>query len=111
MTGQHAHRFALLDHHHGIAFTQRLGRIADEFARRGGQPRLSGLVAVQYLDAERLDEIMGELATEDGCHVMNAHVHVLEKSGRKTMNAEEQAFRRAADPHGLMNPGKILSLG
>jgi FAD/FMN-containing dehydrogenase len=80
-----------------------------EFAQLGGKPRLSGLVLVQYLDAERLDEVMAELV-RDGCHVMNAHVHTLEKSGRKSMGDEELSFKRAVDPYGLMNPGKILSL-
>ncbi len=79
-----------------------------EFARLAGQPRLSGLVLVQFLDEERLDEIMQELR-DDGCHVMNAHVHVLEKSGRKQMGSEEIRFKRSVDPLGLMNPGKILS--
>ena len=78
-----------------------------EFGRYAGGPRLSGLVLLQYLDEERLDEITGELE-RDGCTVLNAHVNVLEKSGRKQMRAEEIAFRRAVDPFGLMNPGKIL---
>ena len=80
-----------------------------EFARLAGRPRLSGLVLVQYLDEERLDEIMQELR-DDGCHVMNAHVHVLEQSGRKQMGSEEIRFKRSVDPLGLMNPGKILSI-
>ena len=80
-----------------------------EFARAGRAAAPSGLVAVQYLDEDRLDEIMAELV-QDGCHVMNAHVHVLERSGRKQMGEEELRFKRAMDPYGLMNPGKILSL-
>lgn len=80
-----------------------------EFARLAGRPRLSGLVLVQFLDEERLDEIMQELR-DDGCHVMNAHVHVLEQSGRKHMGSEEIRFKRSVDPLGLMNPGKILSI-
>jgi FAD/FMN-containing dehydrogenase len=80
-----------------------------EFGRLAGAPRLSGLVLVQFLDEERLDEIMQELR-DDGCHVMNAHVHVLEKSGRKHMGSDEVRFKRSVDPLGLMNPGKILSL-
>ena len=78
-----------------------------EFGRYAGGPRLSGLVLLQYLDEERLDEITDELE-RDGCTVLNAHVNVLEKSGRKQMRAEEIAFRREVDPYGLMNPGKIL---
>jgi FAD/FMN-containing dehydrogenase len=78
-----------------------------EFGRYAGGPRLSGLVLLQYLDEERLDEITAELE-QDGCTVLNAHVNVLEKSGRKQMRAEEIAFRREVDPFGLMNPGKIL---
>ncbi|NML44525.1 FAD-binding oxidoreductase [Ramlibacter sp. G-1-2-2] len=80
-----------------------------EFARLAGQPRLSGLVLLQYLDEERLDEVQQELR-QDGCHVMNAHVYVLEKSGRKEMGDEEIRFKHSTDPLGLMNPGKILSL-
>jgi len=41
---------------------------------------------------------------------MNAHVHVLEQSGRKHMGSEEIRFKRSVDPLGLMNPGKILSI-
>lgn len=78
-----------------------------EFARFGGGPRLSGLMLLQYLDEERLDEVMQELA-DDGCAVMNAHVNTLEKSGRKQMRQEEIAFKREVDPFGLMNPGKIV---
>jgi FAD/FMN-containing dehydrogenase len=95
--------------------TRQMDRYGDEmlmhheFARLAGQPRLSGLVLLQFLDEERLDEVMQELVA-DGCHVMNAHVHVLEKSGRKSMGAEEIRFKRSVDPLGLMNPGKILSL-
>ncbi|MDQ2927518.1 MAG: FAD-binding oxidoreductase [Pseudomonadota bacterium] len=79
-----------------------------EFGRYAGGPRLSGLVLMQYLDEERLDEIMQELVA-DGCQVMNAHVCTLEKSGRKEMRAEEIAFMREVDPFGLMNPGKVPS--
>ncbi len=81
-----------------------------EFARYAGGPRLSGLVLVQYLDEERLEEIQEELV-RDGCQVMNPHVYVLERSGRKQMHAEDLAFMRDVDPYGLMNPGKILSPG
>ena len=77
-----------------------------EFARYAGGPRLSGLVLLQYLDQDRLDEITAELE-RDGCQVMNAHVNVLEKSGRKQMRADELGFKREVDPHGLMNPGKV----
>ncbi|SEB25746.1 FAD-binding oxidoreductase [Variovorax sp. YR216] len=80
-----------------------------EFARLAGKPRISGLVALQFLDEERLDEVMAELV-QDGCHVMNAHVNTLEKGGRKEMGAEELRFKRSVDPLNLMNPGKILSL-
>lgn len=78
-----------------------------EFARLNGQPRLSGLMLLQYLDEERLDEVMRELA-DDGCMVMNAHVNTLEKSGRKKLDEELLAFMHEVDPHGLMNPGKIV---
>ncbi|MCJ0764345.1 FAD-binding oxidoreductase [Variovorax terrae] len=79
-----------------------------EFSRFAGAPRLSGLPLVRYLDAERLDEIMGELE-RDGCTVMNPHVYILEKSGRKEMSADQVAFKRQVDPLGLMNPGKTLA--
>ena len=80
-----------------------------EFSRLAGKPRLSGLVLLRYLDEDRLDEVMHELV-QDGCQVMNAHVNVLEKSGRKQMGPDEMKFTRGMDPFGLMNPGKIQSL-
>lgn len=79
-----------------------------EFARFAGKPRLSGLMLLQYLDEERLGEVMQELV-DDGFMVMNAHVNTLEKSGRKQLRQEEIAFKREVDPFGLMNPGKILT--
>lgn len=79
-----------------------------EFLRDANGPRLTGIVLLQYLDDERLEEVMNELV-QDGCRVMNAHVNVLEKGGRKQMHAEEIGFKRSVDPFGLMNPGKILS--
>lgn len=81
-----------------------------EFARFAGGPRLSGLVLLQFLDEERIDEINRELEA-DGCRVMNPHVYVLEESGRKQFQEAERKFKHDVDPFGLMNPGKILSLG
>jgi FAD/FMN-containing dehydrogenase len=80
-----------------------------EFARFGGKPRVSALPLIRYSDAARLDQLARELEA-DGCTVFNAHVFVLEDTGRKEIDARQVAFKRDADPLGLMNPGKSRTL-
>ena len=76
-----------------------------EFGRQYGGCVAFGLPLVSYLDKERLYELMGEFEA-DGCQVFDNHVITIEDGGMKTIDESQIAFKRIADPHGLMNPGK-----
>jgi hypothetical protein len=76
-----------------------------EFGRQYGGCVAFGLPLVSYLDKERLYEIMAEFET-DGCMVFDNHVITIEDGGMKTIDTAQIDFKKVADPHGLMNPGK-----
>ena len=76
-----------------------------EFARQFGEQAVFALPLVTYFDRERLYEIGAEFEA-DGCLVFDAHVYTIEDGGMKQIDAAQIDFKRVADPHGLMNPGK-----
>ena len=76
-----------------------------EFGRQYGGCVAFGLPLVSYLDKDRLYEIMGEFEA-DGCQVFDNHVITIEDGGMKTIDTAQIDFKKIADPHGLMNPGK-----
>ena len=76
-----------------------------EFSRQYGGCVAFGLPLVSYLDKERLYEIMAEFEA-DGCQVFDDHVITIEDGGMKTIDTAQIDFKKIADPHGLMNPGK-----
>ena len=76
-----------------------------EFGRQYGGCVAFGLPLVSYLDKERLYEIMAEFEA-DGGMVFDNHVITIEDGGMKTIDTAQIDFKKVADPHGLMNPGK-----
>lgn len=80
-----------------------------EFARDHNGPVVFGLPLVAYFDKDRLYEIIGEFETA-GCVVLDNHVYTIEGGGMKTIDTEQIDFKKIADPHGLMNPGKTEGL-
>jgi hypothetical protein len=44
-----------------------------------------------------------------GCMIFNPHRYTLEEGGRQTVDARQLAFKREADPEGLLNPGKMIA--
>lgn len=76
-----------------------------EFGRQFGGCVAFGLPLVSYLDKDRLYEIMAEFEA-DGCQVFDNHVITIEDGGMKTIDSSQIDFKKIADPHGLMNPGK-----
>lgn len=76
-----------------------------EFGRQYGGCVAFGLPLVSYLDKERLYDIMAEFEA-DGCQVFDNHVITIEDGGMKTIDSAQIDFKKIADPHGLMNPGK-----
>lgn len=78
-----------------------------EFARMGGHLQVFTLPLVRWRGADRIETVMAEIE-DDGCTVFNPHVVTIEEGGMKQIDEAQIAFKRQADPHGLMNPGKTL---
>ncbi len=79
-----------------------------EFVRFGGEVTCFGLQLVRFTTEERLAEII-RLHEENGCPIFNPHAFTLEEGGMKRVDARQLAFKREADPLGLLNPGKMLA--
>ena len=77
-----------------------------EFQRRFGKVAFSALPLVSYTTDERLAEIITAI-NATGALVSDPHSYVLNNAGWKRIDAPQPEFKRLADPHGLMNPGKL----
>jgi FAD/FMN-containing dehydrogenase len=78
-----------------------------EFQRRLGRTNCSSLQVVRYTSDERLWEIVRQMETL-GIRLSNPHSYILEDKGARVPSADLQlAFKHEADPHGLLNPGKM----
>ncbi len=78
-----------------------------EFVRFGGEIACFGLQVVAYTDDARLAAIMDAHNTR-GCPIFNPHDYTLEGGGMKKVDHDQLAFKREADPKGLLNPGKMI---
>jgi FAD/FMN-containing dehydrogenase len=79
-----------------------------ELMRENGQVMFAGLSLVRFTTEERLDEII-RIHENMGCMVFNPHRYTLEEGGRQSVDARQLAFKREADPKGLLNPGKMIA--
>jgi FAD/FMN-containing dehydrogenase len=77
-----------------------------EFVTLGGQVCCFALQIVRYTSAERLAEII-RIHEARGFTIFNPHTFVLEDGGMKQTDPEQLAFKKVADPMGLLNPGKM----
>ncbi|MBM7069465.1 FAD-binding oxidoreductase [Actibacterium sp. 188UL27-1] len=79
-----------------------------EALRENGKVMFAGLTLVKFTTEERLDEIIRH--HEDiGAMIFNPHRYTLEEGGRQTVDDRQLAFKREADPKGLLNPGKMIA--
>jgi hypothetical protein len=78
-----------------------------EFVRYAGQIACFGLQLVRYTSDERLLAII-EHHDRQGCPIFNPHAYTLEGGGMKKVDQVQLAFKREADPLGLLNPGKMV---
>jgi FAD/FMN-containing dehydrogenase len=78
-----------------------------EFVRLGGEVACFGLQLVRFTTEERLAEIIA-YHEDQGCPIFNPHAFTLEEGGMKRVDRVQLAFKREADPDGLLNPGKML---
>ena len=79
-----------------------------EMTRFDGRVVFSGLPIVRYTSEERLEEII-RLHEENGCLVFNPHRYTLEEGGMKRTDRAQLAFKKEADPKGILNPGKMIA--
>ncbi len=77
-----------------------------EFQRRYGRIFPSSLPLLRFRSPERLAEVVAEVEAMGGA-VSNPHTYVLDNAGWKRTDAPQAEFKALADPHGLMNPGKL----
>ncbi|MEL6915398.1 MAG: FAD-binding oxidoreductase [Pseudomonadota bacterium] len=79
-----------------------------EVTRMNGKVALGGLTLVHFSSEERLDEIVA-IHEEMGAMNFNPHRYTLEEGGRQSVDARQLAFKKEADPKGLLNPGKMIA--
>jgi FAD/FMN-containing dehydrogenase len=79
-----------------------------EAIREGGRVIFAGLPIVRFTSEARLDEIV-RIHEAEGCMIFNPHRYTLEEGGRQAVDDRQLAFKREADPKGLLNPGKMIS--
>lgn len=99
----HVEKVARLTRHFGDEVPGHL-----EFVRFDGKITCFGLPIVRYTSEDRLEEIM-RIHEENGCPIFNPHRYTLEEGGMKQTDAVQLAFKRQADPKGLLNPGKMVA--
>ena len=78
-----------------------------EFQRKNGRMMVSGLPLVPFRSAEALHELMARLRAA-GIEMSNPHTCRLDAAGWKRVDAPQAEFKRIADPHALLNPGKLV---
>lgn len=79
-----------------------------EMTRFDGKIVFSGLPIVRYSSEARLEEII-KLHEDNGCLVFNPHRYTLEEGGMKKTDRAQLAFKKEADPKGILNPGKMIA--
>jgi FAD/FMN-containing dehydrogenase len=79
-----------------------------EFVRFDGKVTCFGLPLVRFTSEERLEEIM-RIHEDMGAPIFNPHRYTLEEGGMKQTDEVQLAFKREADPQGLLNPGKMIA--
>ena len=79
-----------------------------EAMRVEGKMAFAGLTLVRFSTEARLDEIVRQHEAM-GCMVFNPHRYTMEEGGRQSADATQLAFKRQADPKGILNPGKMIA--
>lgn len=78
-----------------------------EFTRGQGKVRMGSLPLVRFTDEARLRVLMVELE-EMGCEIWTPHAYTWEEGNRSDADAGLVAMKRAFDPKGPLNPGKMI---
>ncbi|NWG73141.1 MAG: FAD-binding oxidoreductase [Rubrivivax sp.] len=76
-----------------------------EFAKMHGAYATFAILLVRWKGLVHQVELIRAIEAT-GCTIFNPHVVTIEDGGMKTIDTAQIAFKRRADPFGLMNPGK-----
>ncbi|MEO9649139.1 MAG: FAD-binding oxidoreductase [Roseobacter sp.] len=76
-----------------------------EIARMNGEVQVFALPIIRHMTHDAIYSVIAELEA-DGCVVYDPHSYTIEDGGMKTIDTNQIDFKKKADPHGLMNPGK-----
>ena len=79
-----------------------------EVMQESGSVVFAGLSLVRFTTEARLEAII-RFHEDHGCMVFNPHRYTLEEGGRQSVDDRQLAFKREADPKGLLNPGKMIA--
>lgn len=77
-----------------------------EMARMHGDVQIFAIPILRWTSKERTYAVIREMETLDGCTIFDPHVITIEDGGMKEIDTMQIDFKKVADPHGLMNPGK-----
>ncbi len=89
---------------------QGVGGLHLEAKRYNGQIAFQGSPYYAYVDDANVAAVIRGM-TADGAMVADNHTLFVRANGMKAVLDGDAAFKRAMDPHGLMNPGKFDSDG
>jgi FAD/FMN-containing dehydrogenase len=79
-----------------------------EVMKESGRTIFAGLSLVKFTTEARLGQIIAAHEAA-GAMIFNPHRYTLEEGGRQTVDDRQLAFKREADPKGLLNPGKMIA--
>lgn len=77
-----------------------------EMAMMDGEIQIFALPLLRWTSRARTYEIIEEMEHLDGCTIFDPHVVTIEGGGMKEIDTSQIDFKKEADPHGLLNPGK-----
>jgi vanillate O-demethylase ferredoxin subunit len=80
-----------------------------EFAKMHGHWATFAIVLARWKGLAHQYDLIRSIES-DGCTIFNPHTVTIEDGGMKTIDDSQIAFKRRADPLGLMNPGKTRRL-
>jgi FAD/FMN-containing dehydrogenase len=99
-------QLALVKKIHDLFGQEVMGHL--EFVRFNGKVTCFGLPLVRFTTPERLAEIIA-IHEAMGAPIFNPHRYTLEEGGMKQTDSVQLAFKKEADPLGLLNPGKMIA--
>ena len=77
-----------------------------ELKRINGQMAIEGIPLLRYSGPQQIERL-SQAFEELGVRIANPHTYFLQNGGMHKIDDAQIAFKRASDPFGLMNPGKI----